>query len=81
MELPQELTCECNGKVYKNNSTLREHKQSKTHKDWELKKENNVIEELNTKYELLILENEELKRELVKVKNLYISVLYDFNKY
>ena len=76
-----ELTCECNGKVYKNNTTLREHKQSNTHKDWEFKNDNKVIEELNKKHELLILENEELKRELVKVKNSYLSVLYDFNKY
>jgi len=74
-----ELTCECNGKVYKNNKSLEEHKQSKIHKDWEIR--NNVIEELNKKYELLLLENEELKRELVKVKNSYLSILYDFNKY
>jgi hypothetical protein len=76
-----ELTCECNGKVYKNNTTLREHRISKAHKDWEFKNNNKVIEELNKKHELLILENEELKRELIKVKNSYLSILYDFNKY
>jgi len=33
MELTSQLTCECNGKLYKNNKSLEEHKQTNTHKE------------------------------------------------
>ena len=80
------LTCECNGKLYKNNTNLREHKQSKLHKIWELQNQqndNNIdnidkVEADLKKYNELLKENEELKQELIKVKNSYISILYDY---
>jgi hypothetical protein len=82
------LTCECNGKLYKNNTTFREHKISKSHKDWELQNNpkeipdnNEEFDTLNEKYNTLIQENEELKKELIKVKNSYLSILFEFNKY
>ena len=91
------LTCECNGKLYKNNTTFREHKISKSHKDWELQNQtnenssndniiNNIINNEKSeaelkKYNELLKENEELKQELIKVKNSYLSILFDFNKY
>ena len=89
-----ELTCECNGKVYKNNTTLKAHKQSNVHLAWELQNQQNDNSSNNhnihnneeikaelKKYNELLKENEELKQELIKVKNSYISILYDFNKY
>lgn len=86
-----ELTCECNGITYSSTKCLKEHKNTKSHKTKSLllqSNENNnnqdnidKVEELLKKYNELLKENEELKTELVKVKNSYLSILFDFNKY
>ena len=101
MDRPEDLKCPCNGILYSSKKCLKEHKNTKSHKCWELwtqelssDNENNnqnndneienykkEIDSLNEKYNILIQENEQLKRELINVKNLYISVLFDFNKY
>ena len=96
MEISPQLICECNGKLYSSVTTLKDHRRSKIHKDWESKKgsqndsqesknnndsQNEQIETYKREIVELKAEIEELKKEVIKAKNLYISVLYDFNDY
>ena len=38
MEICTQLICECNGKLYKSNATMKVHRQTNAHLLWELPK-------------------------------------------
>ena len=59
MEICESLVCPCYGKLYKTKATLKAHRSSLTHKNWELPKEKKTLEVDVTR---LQNENEHLRR-------------------
>ncbi len=59
MEISESLVCPCNGKLYKTKASLKAHRNTLIHKNWELPKEKKTLEvDINR----LQIENDHLKR-------------------
>ena len=59
MEICTQLICECNGKLYKSNATMKAHRQTNLHLLWEL---NQKIRDLEIRSTRLENENDNLRR-------------------
>ena len=59
MEICTQLICECNGKLYKSNTTMKAHRQTNLHLLWELPQK---IKDLEIRSTRLENENDNLRR-------------------
>ena len=75
MDLSLQLTCECNGKLYKTNATLKAHKQSNVHLAWEHPKTIKDLQITNNKLEIDLAKERREKESLVGLNNLLIQKL------
>ena len=75
MELSSQLTCECNGKLYKNNATLKAHKLSNIHLAWEHPRTIKDLQITNNKLEIDLAKERREKDSLIGLNNLLIQKL------
>lgn len=75
MELSTQLICECNGKLYKNTTTLKAHKLSNIHMAWEHPRTIKDLQITNNKLEIDLAKERREKDSLIGLNNLLIQKL------